>query len=256
MVFVVLTNNSLCSVYGSTFWLVLIRALLDTNSSHFCCQILVLPPYQGKGHGRLLLECVNSVAISENVYDLTVEEPSEYLQYLRSCIDTLRLLDFEPIKPAIHSVASSLGTDSISKKSCKSLAGPPTHAIEIVRQKLKINKTQFLKCWDILIYVNLDSENHMTMENFRASISARVRSDIFEKDSELKGKLLVEVPNDYDRDMTFVVCCSHGGGESCSFDGRLDGDPADQEQQLNKLVDKQIEEIAEIAEKVSLLRTP
>lgn len=218
-------------------------------------QILVWPPYQCKGHGRHLLESVNSVAIAENVYDLTVEEPSEYLQYLRSCIDTLRLLDFEPIKPAIQSVASSLRTDSLSKKSCKSLAGPPTYAIEIVRQKLKINKTQFLRCWDILIYLNLDSMNRMIMDTFRASISARVRSDIFDKDAESKGKNLVEVQNDYDHDMTFVVYCSHGGDESDSLDGRLDGDQADQEQQLNKLVDDKIEDIVEIAEKVSLLRS-
>lgn len=218
-------------------------------------QILVLPPYQGKGHGRRLLETVNSASIAENVYDLTVEEPSEYLQYLRSCIDTLRLLDFEPIKPAINSVASSLRTDSISKKSCKSLAGPPTHAIEIVRQKLKINKTQFLKCWDILIYLNLDSKNRKIMENLRASMSARLRSDIFDKDTESKGKHLVEVPNDYDHDMTFVVYCSQGGEESDSLDQRLDGDQADQERQLNKLVDKQLEDIVEIAEKVSSLRS-
>ncbi|KAL0910186.1 hypothetical protein M5K25_021137 [Dendrobium thyrsiflorum] len=218
-------------------------------------QILVLPPYQGKGHGRRLLETVNSVAIAENVYDLTVEEPSEYLQYLRSCFDTLRLLDFEPIKPAINSVASSLRTDSVSKKSCKSLAGPPTHAIEIVRQKLKINKIQFLRCWDILIYLNLDSKDRKIMENFKASISTRLQSDIFDKDTKSKGKHLIEVPNDYDHDMTFVVYCSQSGEESDCLDGRLDGAQVDQEQQLNQLVDKQLEDIVEIAEKVSSLRS-
>ncbi|XP_020590030.1 probable histone acetyltransferase type B catalytic subunit isoform X2 [Phalaenopsis equestris] len=216
-------------------------------------QILVLPPYQGKGHGRRLLESVNSTAITENVYDLTVEEPSEYLQYLRSCIDTLRLFDFEPIKPAINSIASSLSTESVSNSALKSLAGPPTHAVEIVRQKLKINKTQFLKCWDVLIYLMLDNKNRIIMENFRAVILARVRSDIFDKDAESKGKHLVEVPNDYDHDMTFVVYCPHEGGESESLERRLDSDQADQEQQLNKLVDKKLEEIVEIAEKVCSL---
>ncbi|KAI0496530.1 hypothetical protein KFK09_022849 [Dendrobium nobile] len=214
-------------------------------------QILVLPPYQGEGHGRRLLEAVNSVAIAENVHDLTVEEPSEYLQYLRSCFDTLRLLDFEPIKPAINSVASLLRTCSVSKKSCKSLARPPTPAIDIVRQKLKINKIQFLRCWDILIYLNLNSKDRKIMENFKASISTRLQSDIFDKDTKSKGKLLIEVPNDYDHDMTFVVYCSQNGEESDC----LNGAQADQEQQLNKLVDKQLEDIVEIAEKVSSLRS-
>ncbi|CAL2275773.1 unnamed protein product [Prunus armeniaca] len=44
-------------------------------------QILVLLPYQHKGYGQYLLEVLNDVAISENVYDLTVEEPLDYFQH-------------------------------------------------------------------------------------------------------------------------------------------------------------------------------
>ncbi|PRQ46895.1 putative histone acetyltransferase [Rosa chinensis] len=38
-------------------------------------QILVLPPYQHKGYGRYILEVLNHVAVSEDIYDFTVEEP-------------------------------------------------------------------------------------------------------------------------------------------------------------------------------------
>lgn len=218
--------------------------------------ILVLPPHQGLGHGRRLLESVNAVAIAENVYDLTMEEPSEYLQYLRSCLDTLRLLDFEPIKPAVNTAASSLMTDSVSKKPSKSPADPPAHAVEIARQKLKINKKQFLRCWEILLYLKLDPKNIKSMENFRASIAARAERDILNNDIGIKGKRLIEMPNDYDHDMTFVLYFPLGGEDSDEADGRLDGENgADQRKQLNKMVDKQLEEIAEIAERVSLLRS-
>ncbi|KAL7210340.1 hypothetical protein ACSBR1_031825 [Camellia fascicularis] len=44
-------------------------------------QILVLPPYQRKGYSRHLLEVLNNVAICENVYDLTIEEPLDSLQH-------------------------------------------------------------------------------------------------------------------------------------------------------------------------------
>ncbi|CAL2275801.1 unnamed protein product [Prunus armeniaca] len=47
--------------------------------------ILVLPPYQHKGCGRYLLEVLNDVAISENVYDLTVDEPLDYFEHVRTC---------------------------------------------------------------------------------------------------------------------------------------------------------------------------
>ncbi|KAL7178037.1 hypothetical protein ACSBR2_031238 [Camellia fascicularis] len=55
-------------------------------------QILVLSPYQCKGYGRHLLEVLNNVAICENVYDLTIEEPLDSLQHVRTCIDVGRLL--------------------------------------------------------------------------------------------------------------------------------------------------------------------
>ncbi|XP_072994457.1 probable histone acetyltransferase type B catalytic subunit [Typha latifolia] len=216
-------------------------------------QILVLPPYQNQGHGRHILEAVNSVAVSENIYDITIEEPSDYLQYLRACIDTCRLLTFEPIKPAIDAVVSSLKERNLSKTNCKSSMSPPSTAIEIARQKLKINKKQFLRCWEVLIYLTLDPQNSRCMNNFRACISDRMKSDILDKDAQSSGKRLIEVPNDYGLDTTFVVFWSMANGEVDSLAGMLEGDQPTQEHQLNILVDTQIEEITDIARKVSLL---
>ncbi|KAH7686382.1 Histone acetyltransferase protein [Dioscorea alata] len=215
-------------------------------------QILVLPQYQGKGYGRLLLESVNFVAVSENVYDVTFEEPSEYLQHLRTCIDTLHLLSFEPLKLAINSAISSLKEGNPSKKTSKLLSGPPPRMTEIVRQKLKINKKQFLRCWEVLIYVNLDPKDKKCMDNFKTSVSDRVRSDILDKDSENNGKRLIEVPNDYGHDMTFVVFQSNADEEVDDQNGSLASDQSrTQEEQLNQLVDKQMKDIIEIAKKVS-----
>ncbi|XP_039118986.1 probable histone acetyltransferase type B catalytic subunit [Dioscorea cayenensis subsp. rotundata] len=215
-------------------------------------QILVLPQYQGKGYGRLLLESVNFVAVSENVYDVTFEEPSEYLQHLRTCIDTLRLLSFEPLKSAINSAISSLKEGNLCKKTSKLLSGPPPRMTEIVRQKLKINKKQFLRCWEVLIYVNLDPKDKKCMDNFKTSVSDRVRSDILDKDSENNGKRLIEVPNDYGHDMTFIVFQSNTDEEVDDQNGSLASDQSTtQEEQLNQLVDKQMKDIIEIAKKVS-----
>ncbi|CAB4275283.1 unnamed protein product [Prunus armeniaca] len=86
-------------------------------------QILVLPPYQHKGFGRYLLEVFNDVAISENVYALTVEEPLNYFQHVRTCVDVLRLHKFDPIKHAVSSAVSQLKQGKLSKKTHSS-----THA--------------------------------------------------------------------------------------------------------------------------------
>uniref|UniRef100_A0A0E0ER58 histone acetyltransferase n=1 Tax=Oryza meridionalis TaxID=40149 RepID=A0A0E0ER58_9ORYZ len=82
-------------------------------------QILVLPPYQGEGHGLRLLETINSISESENIYDVTIEDPSDYLQYIRSSIDCLRLLTFDPIKPALCSMVLSLKETNLSKRTSK-----------------------------------------------------------------------------------------------------------------------------------------
>ena len=47
-------------------------------------QILVLPPYQHKGYGRYLLEVLNDISISVDVYHLTVEEPLDYFQLVHT----------------------------------------------------------------------------------------------------------------------------------------------------------------------------
>ncbi|XP_020099087.1 probable histone acetyltransferase type B catalytic subunit isoform X2 [Ananas comosus] len=214
-------------------------------------QILVLPPYQNQGHGRHLLEAVNSVASSENVYDITVEEPSEYLQYLRIFIDTLRLQSFEPTKLAVNTVISFLKEVNLSKRAQKSKMGPPSGLIEIARQKLKINKKQFLRSWEVLVYLNLDPQNPRCMQNFRTCIEDRIKGEILDKGAESNGKRLIEVPTEYDNDISFVMVWSQDGVEGDSLEGEVGGDRKAQEQQLNELVEKEMEDIAEIAKKVS-----
>ncbi|XP_078153749.1 histone acetyltransferase of the GNAT family 2 isoform X3 [Carex rostrata] len=218
-------------------------------------QILVLPPFQSHGHGRLLLEAINYVAISKNAHDITVEEPSEYLQYLRACMDTVRLHSFEPINPAVSSVVSFLKENNLSKRTTKSDTGPPTSLVDQVRQNLKINKKEFLRCWEVLIYMNLAHKNQRCVENFRLLISDRVKGEILDTDDGVmdNAKKVVEVPNDYDHDMTFVMFRSEGGNVEDSGMGKNEGDEAKQVEQLNQLVEEELEEVSNIAKKVSSL---
>ncbi|XP_074574479.1 putative histone acetyltransferase type B catalytic subunit isoform X2 [Curcuma longa] len=217
-------------------------------------QILVLPPYQGQGYGQLIFESVYSVALSENVYDVTVEDPSEYFQYLRTCIDTNRLLGFDPVKPAIDSVVLRLKEDNLSKLGSKPSFSPPASLITLARQKLKINKKMFLACWEVLIYLNLDSGSKC-MENFRACFSDHVKGNMVDKESTGGRKELIQVPNQYDPDYSFVVTWSPNGGEPDNMNCDSN-DQSAQEEQLTQLVAKQMEAIVKIANKILSSQKP
>ncbi|KAK6248648.1 hypothetical protein QUC31_020213 [Theobroma cacao] len=211
-------------------------------------QILVLPPYQHKGYGSYIVEVLSNVAISENVYDLTVEEPLDYFQHVRTCYDVKRLLAFDPAQSAVKSAVMRLKQGKLSKKTCVPRFLPPPDVVEDVRKTLKINKKQFLQCWEILIYLGLDPlEKHM--EDYVTIISNRVKADILGKDSETVGKQVIDVPSVHDKEMSFVMFRSQNskvGGV------QMDEDQAKtQGEQLQQLVDERIEEVKLIAQKVS-----
>ncbi|XP_034699922.1 histone acetyltransferase type B catalytic subunit [Vitis riparia] len=214
-------------------------------------QILVLPPYQHKGYGHNLLEVLYSVAISEDVHDLTVEEPLDYFQHVRTCVDTPRLLGFDPIQPAVNSVVSHLKETRLSKKSHTSRLLPPLTAVEEVQKGLKINKKHFLHCWEVLIYLGLEPIEKY-MENYTTFISDRIKSDIIGKDSETSGKRVIEVPSDYDQGMSFVMFRSQDG-EATTVE--MDESQTNQEEQLQKLVNERLEEIKLVARKLSPRQT-
>ncbi|PPS03776.1 hypothetical protein GOBAR_AA16879 [Gossypium barbadense] len=184
-------------------------------------QILVLPPYQHKGYGSYLVEVLSNVAISENVYDLTVEEPQEYFQHVRTSFDVKRLLAFEPAQSAVKSAVLHLKQGKLSKKT---------------------------QCWEILIYLGLDPiEKHM--EDYVTIICNRVKDDILGKDSETAGKEVIEVPSVHDEETSFVMFRlqnSKAGGIQMDED-----QTKTQEQQLQQLVDERIKEVKLIAQKVS-----
>ncbi|CAL0334858.1 unnamed protein product [Lupinus luteus] len=210
-------------------------------------QILVLPPYQHKGYGRYILEVLNEVTISENVFDLTVEEPLDHFQHVRACVDTSRLLRFDPIQHLVMVAVSLLKQGKLSKKTNNPRLTPPPSAVNDVRKSLKINKKQFLQCWEVLIYLGLNpSDKHM--DDFVSIISNRVKYDILGKDSGNSGKQVIEVPSDFDPETSFVMFRSEANEASTVL---MDDNQRNQEEQLQKLVQERVKEIQLIAEKVT-----
>lgn len=190
---------------------------------------------------------LNDVAVSENVFDLTVEEPLEQFQHVRSCVDTHRLLQFEPIHRLVSKAVSFLKEGKLSKKTHSPRLTPPSSAIEDVRKSLKITKKQFLQCWEVLIYIGLNPIDKY-LENFVCVISERVKYDILGKDSGNSGKQLIEVPSEIDQEVSFVMFKT-GVNEASTV--QMDDNQQNQEEQLQKLVQDRVKEIQLIAEKVT-----
>ncbi|KAL3532574.1 hypothetical protein ACH5RR_006095 [Cinchona calisaya] len=210
-------------------------------------QILVLPPYQRRGYGGILLKVLNNIAISEDVYDLTVEEPEDSLQHVRTTIDVQRLLVFTPIQDAVSSAVSRLKQENFSKKSQACHFAPPSSVVENVRKSLKINRRQFLQCWEVLLYLGLDPIDKY-METYHAIVSARVKADVIGKDSEGIGKQVIDVQTEYDETSSFVMFKSLNGNATKS---EMAEKQSNIEEQLRQLVDERMKEIKLIAEKVS-----
>ncbi|KAL5697649.1 histone acetyltransferase [Ranunculus cassubicifolius] len=215
-------------------------------------QILVLPPYQGKGHGRRLLEVLNSVEVSENVYDLAVE-PSDPLQSLRTQIDLNRLLTFSPIKEAVTSFTSQLKNENLSKKTHKVQSDPPASVVDETWKTFKIHKKQILQCWEILIYLELDHKDPKSMENFKTLITERTRDDVIGNADADGGKQIIETPNEYDdHEMTFVMFRQSDNVQVDNVNAEIQENQESIEEQLKELVDIRMKEIVEIASKFAL----
>ncbi|KAL0337322.1 UNVERIFIED_CONTAM: Histone acetyltransferase type B catalytic subunit [Sesamum calycinum] len=159
-------------------------------------QILILPPYQRKGYGCSLLEVLNNVAISENVYDLTVEEPEDSLQH-------------EKFENKQEAVSAMLGDPCL----------PRIRSIE------------------------------KYMENYKTMISNRVKADVIGKESDGAGKRLIDIPTEFDPEMSFAMFKSQGDDANGI---EKDDNQTNQEELLRQLVDERLKQIRSVAEKVSV----
>ncbi|KAK4790460.1 hypothetical protein SAY86_017764 [Trapa natans] len=206
--------------------------------------ILVLPPYRCKGYGRRILRVLKNVAITEDAYDLTVKEPSEELQHMRTCIDVFQLLSFDPVQDAVDATISLLKQGKLSKNVRLPRFLPPLDLVEDVRKTFRINKSQFLQCWEVLVYVCLSNYVHdERMDNYFTIVSNRVRAKVLGTAARTTGKKVMNIPNSHNPRMSFVMF-RVGGGINAFKDQNI------REEHIKQLIDRRLEEIKLIAEKV------
>ncbi|XP_064644146.1 histone acetyltransferase type B catalytic subunit-like [Lineus longissimus] len=110
-------------------------------------QVLVFPPFQRQGHGSRLIQTFYDEAIRDKeVLDITVEDPSEDFQRVRDYVDASNCRHLKSFQP-----------ENLKTGFCKDMF---TEA----REKLKINKKQARRIYEIL---RLKATNVNDLEDFK-----------------------------------------------------------------------------------------
>ncbi|XP_069081434.1 histone acetyltransferase type B catalytic subunit isoform X2 [Pleurodeles waltl] len=120
-------------------------------------QTLVLPPFQGEGHGAQLLETVHRYYMScPNVLDVTAEDPSE---------NFVKLRDFVLVK--LCQDLPCFSSEKLVQGFSKEMKTDP-------QQKLKINKQHSRRVYEILRLRETDMSNAEKSRAYRLEIKRRL----------------------------------------------------------------------------------
>ncbi|MFT7799535.1 histone acetyltransferase type B catalytic subunit [Arapaima gigas] len=120
-------------------------------------QMLVLPPFQGEGHGAQLLEAVHRFYCAfPLVQDITAEDPSE---------NYVKLRDFVLAK--LCQSLPSFSTDQLHEGFSEAMAAE-------AREKLKINKKHARRVYEILRLRATDMSDEEKARSYRLEIKRRL----------------------------------------------------------------------------------
>ncbi|XP_077073168.1 histone acetyltransferase type B catalytic subunit isoform X1 [Siphateles boraxobius] len=120
-------------------------------------QMLILPPFQGEGHGAQLLETVHRYYCTlAKVQDITAEDPSE---------SYVKLRDFVLVKLCL--TLSSFSNEKLSHGFSEEMASE-------AREKLKINKKHARRVYEILRLRNTDMSDEEQAREFRLEVKKRL----------------------------------------------------------------------------------
>ncbi|KAJ1767952.1 histone acetyltransferase 1 [Coemansia sp. RSA 1813] len=157
-------------------------------------QFLVLPPFQGQGHGSQLYRFIYSVVRSTPEYvDLTVEDPSESFDDMRDRNDMRFLLD----NNAFDGLTAPVDAQTISQ----------------LQTKYKLSRRQMVRCVEIGLLKKLDkAKNPDAYSTYRLFVKRRIYAQNTDQlaeldDTEKKEKVaesFAAVEDDYHRILSLL----------------------------------------------------
>lgn len=147
-------------------------------------QMLVLPPFQKKGHGVQLLRSVNNFYVAKNdAADITVEDPSEDFVRCRDYIDCMNCMRL----------------DEFSKE--KLINGFTKDMNEIALKKFKITKKQSRRVYEILRLYYTDKSNETMYRAYRLDVKNRLNIPYQKQARDMKKLQKALTPEEYNAAM-------------------------------------------------------
>lgn len=133
-----------CTVYRLFAW--------PDSSRLRVSQLLVFPPFQRQGVGRLLLEAVYKLADQEGLQDVLYEEPTEEVQVLREKMEVERCAK----APWLKDLAARHGKVSVGMNGSAGTQLPSSLALNCqqlikAQKELRVPKQQVRRIWEALL---------------------------------------------------------------------------------------------------------
>ncbi|CAF3074615.1 unnamed protein product [Rotaria sp. Silwood2] len=151
---------------------------LPSNSKFFDCEMLILPPYQRKGHGRRLLTAIyEDLRTNSRVQDITAEDPSDEFVALR---DLVSLELCHKYLPDLFSKESILKTDRVAKE-----------MIDKAREVCKLTKQETRRVHEMCLLQSINHNDDKQMRRFRLLVKQRLL-ELLEFDRHNKIELVDE----------------------------------------------------------------
>lgn len=182
--------------YATTYPFASLRQSTDLNQGFSerirISQVLILPCFQGGGHGGRLLTAIYDDASQRNAMEVTVEDPSEGFRLLRDLTDLRRAY-----------LQRTLQYD-------KALVyGQERELVEQLREKLKLTRGQARRCLEVHQLKHVDTNNEEEYKRYRLWVKRRLHHDYLEVidyygPKEKKAKL-AEIYSDYESEYKRVV---------------------------------------------------
>jgi len=133
-------------------------------------QMVILPPFQRKGHGTQLLRAVYKFGIEQGVIDVAIEDPNDEFMFLRDITDLELCIDNN-----IFITKDGPSTNAQkSKNRFVTLSKLTPNIIDNIRQKYKLSKLQIMRCYEILKLMSTDINNSEQYREYRLEIKQRL----------------------------------------------------------------------------------
>ncbi|BDA48752.1 Histone acetyltransferase type B catalytic subunit [Coccomyxa sp. Obi] len=220
-------------------------------------QVLVLPPNQGKGVGRALLEAVYHTADERGALDVTYEDPTDVVQLMREKIELQRALKLEWLVQLAARTAQEISTRGGTSNGQSSEANgteATTAALTLDQTRaqadLRVSKQQVRKLWEVLLYGQTGWPEAQREAVVEGLVRARLVGSVTSTKRVAEGKRIFDLPGG-GFCMTKVPNQSgvgHGAGMPVAMEStEAEGESAEErEAALNEAVSKRMQEIAQL----------